>query len=373
MKGEKEVKKVIAIVLAVVLVLILGVSVAASPGDTGSSTAANKMVAVGSTVEWMEPDGDAVEVSTDSGADLDEGIDDSLTTTMFAVTDSSVFALGDTIKIDDEYMYVKSIDVPVDSGTDLAAAVAVDDTTILVKDGTVFTVGDIIKIDDEVLEVASITLNGDDTIGLSSPATESHRKGSMIFIVTLDTIMVDRDIGGDDLGIHTTGADIYIVTWEAETILLTVEGKYSNPTDLMIQFTAESALFTKISSGGKEQTGDVAFAQVEVWVEIDGNEVLVTAGDPDGSVVFNNREFGIKTLNLPDRSLIELYLQTRSANAFNWVQLNAGELDDGDGMLTIEVKGKVTTNKPNTEAMAGIGKRVLIVEPTKMASGTPGM
>ena len=370
-------KNKLAAILAMVLVLvlILGVSVAAAPGGTGSSTAANKMVAMGSTIEWMEPDGDAVEVSTDSGADLDENIDDSLTTTMFAVTDSNVFALGDTIKIDDEYMYVKSIDVPVDSGADLTSAIDDSQTVIPVTDASLIPMGSIIKIDDELMEVTLVDEITDElyvTRGYDGTLADSHRKGSMIFIVTLDTIMVDRGIG-DVIESHTTGADIYIVTWEAETTLLTVEGKYSNPTDLMIQFTAESALFTKISSGGKEQTGDVAFAQVEVWVEVDGNEVLVAADDPDGSVVFNNREFGIKTLNLPERSLIELYLQTRSANAFNWVQLNAGELDDGDGMLIIEVKGKVTTNKPNTEAMAGIGKRVLIVEPTKMASGTPGM
>jgi hypothetical protein len=347
----------------------------AVPGGPGSSEAANKMVAMGDTVDWIEPGGECEADEDNTGKTITAALDDAVNATFVEVSDSGPFELGDTIKIDDEMMYVKSIDVPVDSGADLTSTIDDQLTTTLipVTDSTLFTVGDIIRIDEELMDVTAIpdavTLTV--TRGHDGTTVASHKKGTMIFIVTLDTLLVDRGVGDSGVDAHDSGSAIYKLSWTCATDLLTVSGKYSNPTDLMIQFTAESALFTKISSGGPEEKGDIASAQLEVWVEIDGTEVRITESNSDGSVVFNNREFGIKTLNLPERSLIELYLSTRSANAFNWVQLNAGELDtDGDGELIIVVYGKVTTNKPNTEATAGVGKRVLIVEPTKMATGS---
>ncbi len=148
--------------------------------------------------------------------------------------------------------------------------------------------------------------------------------------------------------------------------LAQVTGKFSNPTDLMIQFTAESALFTKIKVTGGTNDADVAKAKVVVWVEIDGNAVPVAGTSDDGKVVFDNREFGINTSALDSGQFIELFIRTRSAHAFNWVALNVGS-----GTHTIVVKAELTIEKSaQGAAEAGVGKRVLIVEPTKMATGT---
>ena len=150
--------------------------------------------------------------------------------------------------------------------------------------------------------------------------------------------------------------------------LLSGTFRNSTPTDLIIQVTAECALWTDIVSPESE-----AAATVTVWVELDGARVPVTSDsngdgvfdDPDdGKVIFCNRAFRISTpLFVGDA--IRLFQKTRSANAFNW-----GALNVGNGIHTLVVKAQLDASVTGvgTFAQAAVGKRTLVVEPAKLAN-----
>lgn len=154
--------------------------------------------------------------------------------------------------------------------------------------------------------------------------------------------------------------------------LLTGTMKTSDPTDLIFQVTAECGLYTDIKTKGNDESR--AVASVDIWVEIDGQPVAVTTDsdgdgvhdDPDdGVVTFCKRDFELKTKDFEDENAtIELFLETKTANAFNWIHMNAGS-DTHDiavkAQLEVLVDGKGT-------AKAMIGKRTLVVEPVKMAN-----
>lgn len=149
-----------------------------------------------------------------------------------------------------------------------------------------------------------------------------------------------------------------------EATLLTGTLRSSNPTDLVLQLTLECALWTDVTTVGNDDQG--AEAQVEVWVEVDGEPVDVSSDDTDGGrAVFCNRAYEVKTLQFDDEdATIERYLRTRSANAFNWVTLNVGS-----GIHEITVKAQLDASaSDNARAKAAIGDRTLVVEPVKMAN-----
>lgn len=152
--------------------------------------------------------------------------------------------------------------------------------------------------------------------------------------------------------------------------LLTGSIKTSKPTDLIFQVTAECALWTDVKTIGDADSE--AFAQVRVWVEVDGRPVKVSA-DPadDGKVVFCNRAFRSKTTNFDDDSSddeIALFMRDRHANGFNWAKLNLGS---GPHSIEVfaELEAKITQTGPGGAfADAAVGKRTLVVEPTKLAN-----
>ena len=85
--------------------------------------------------------------------------------------------------------------------------------------------------------------------------------------------------------------------------------------------------------------------------------------DPDdGRVVFNNRDFGLSSINL--LAVLTAFEKTRSANAFNWVALNVGP-----GVHSIVVKGRLETIALSAAtSAAAVGKRTMIAEPSKLAN-----
>lgn len=162
--------------------------------------------------------------------------------------------------------------------------------------------------------------------------------------------------------------------------------KTSTNTDLIINATAEIGLYTEIKTKGNDQS--VASAGVECWVELDGEPVPFPPFDggdgtlgndftgSDGkyervvenaSVVFNNRDFGMKTSNFGDlEAEIELFLRTRSANGFNWYIPDVGQ-----GEHTITLNGNISQYVDGKgEAKALVGPRTLIVEPVNMSNGS---
>ncbi|WP_435364665.1 hypothetical protein [Haloarchaeobius sp. DYHT-AS-18] len=186
---------------------------------------------------------------------------------------------------------------------------------------------------------------GTGTVGAShSPADKVSAVGS-----TLELMESTKSNGGES----SAGAEVTLLSGTMKT---------SSPTDLILQATVESGLYTDIKTKGNDESW--ANAGVQCWVEIDGAEVPVTSGS-SGKVVFNNREFGMKTSNFEnEEAMIELFLRTRSSNAFNWLTL-----DVGSGEHTIELKADIdvyANGKGSAKAL--VGPRTLVVEPTKMAN-----
>lgn len=153
---------------------------------------------------------------------------------------------------------------------------------------------------------------------------------------------------------------------EVHTILST-ELKTSSPTDLLLSFTAECALWTDVMTVGNDQSE--AVATVNVWIEVDGERVPVSAtGSPGdtGQVTLCHRTYRVETMHFDDENAtIERFLRTKQANAFNWISL-----DPGNGVHEIAVKaqleGHAEAEDGSARAKALIGKRTLIVEPVKL-------
>jgi hypothetical protein len=152
----------------------------------------------------------------------------------------------------------------------------------------------------------------------------------------------------------------------AETVtLLTATLKTSTTADLVLQVTAECSLVTDVTTVGNDMQS--AFGQVKVWVELDGIPVLVSSDDTSdpGRVVFCNRAYSRTTSMFDDEdATIATFFRTRAANAFNWLAMNVG-----NGIHTITVKAELTEEATsNAVAEAAVGKRTLIIEPTKLAN-----
>lgn len=151
---------------------------------------------------------------------------------------------------------------------------------------------------------------------------------------------------------------------EAVTIL-SEQVRTSNPTDLILSVSLECSITTDVTTVGSDD--QTAVGDIKVWVEIDGQPVLVSTDDAEGGkVTFCNRTYQRQTsLGSDDeQDSIRTFIETRTANAFNWMAL-----DVGSAIHTIEVKAQlVTQSTANASALAVIGNRTLIVEPTKSAN-----
>ena len=192
------------------------------------------------------------------------------------------------------------------------------------------------------------------TAGLSDGASNAANKTS----AGSSTVeYLSADVADSDLGLP----------------VLTTTIKTSKPTDLLLQLSMECALWTQVISTTVQDhvdgIGPYARAEARVvgWIEVDGVPVTLGHGD-DGKVVFCDRvhEQEISDIdNSTGNFTLRQYLETRSANAFNWVSL-----DVGSGVHTIVVKVDIeASNTEGSFAEGGIGKRTLIVEPTRFANG----
>lgn len=150
--------------------------------------------------------------------------------------------------------------------------------------------------------------------------------------------------------------------------LLSTSIKTASPTDLVVQVTAECDILTRLSTVGNDVAE--ASAAIRMWVELDGAPVVVNsaeAAEDAGRVTFCDRIHQQQTSDFDDEdATIEQFLQTRSANAFNWIAL-----DVGHGVHTVEIVGTLTQETAGDATAQGIvGKRTLVVEPMMLAHGT---
>ena len=182
------------------------------------------------------------------------------------------------------------------------------------------------------------------------------------------------DDSGLAKGVRPTGAP-GLAAPDREGVVLTGTLRASKPTDLVIQVTAECALWTTVATFGGDSMSE-ARATVTLTPYLDGVPVAVTGGGP-ASVVFCDRLHRATVSDLDDDDArMEHFLATRSANAFNWIALNVGS-----GVHVIEIVATLETSLSNADdedafpggidhplVQAGVGLRTLVVEPTKLAN-----
>jgi hypothetical protein len=181
------------------------------------------------------------------------------------------------------------------------------------------------------------------------------------------------------------GSKAEVIAPNTNKPIMSATFKTSKPTDLLIGVSLECAILTDVViNGGPDVPTETASAEgtVRVWAELDGKIVPIEdvsappqdpaqsgTGDETDKVTFCDR--------LHQRTITDAeedpdgidksrdYQRSKSANAFNWVRLNAGS-----GMHTLVIKADLTTTAvgEGSKAEAIIGNRTLVVEPTKLAN-----
>jgi hypothetical protein len=199
------------------------------------------------------------------------------------------------------------------------------------------------------------------------------------------------------------GSTMAVVNPGTEVPILTATMKTSKPQDLIFSVSLECSIITQTYiPGGEDATSQSSNAEgtVRIWVEIDGivvpiNSSVSPPNDPSqpgdkakDKVTFCHREQehevtdqeeneGPLTGGNPNGDGIDeqrLYLNSKTANAFNWIYMNAGS-----AVHTIVVKADLVTSdaacpaegQPATAAecsQALIGNRTLTVFPERLAN-----
>src|SRR5256712_7915415 len=148
-------------------------------------------------------------------------------------------------------------------------------------------------------------------------------------------------------------------------LVLTGYMKTSSVGDLLVGFSMECALWTATSNTatkGGVKTSSTARAAVNVTVTVDG-----VAAEP-GQVVYCDREqtvtlqFSSGTVLVTDAITLELFLNTKNANHFNFYQKNVGS---GVHRVDVFVSSFVVadpTSPVATGTRAAVGKRSLVIE-----------
>jgi hypothetical protein len=198
------------------------------------------------------------------------------------------------------------------------------------------------------------------------------------------------------------GTTIDDVAANTDHVVLSETMKVSTPADAVLSATAECSILTYLRSAGSTTADSTdnsnASGTVEMWVTIDGKVVPVASGageGQDGEVVFCNRTYQrtiTDTENDDDgRDEVRDFIDTRTANGFNWLALNIGSAYDrpnvpagsSNNIVEIQLHARYTetangnpsgacsavTNNAAQEdcSKAFVGQRTLIVEPTNVS------
>jgi hypothetical protein len=168
------------------------------------------------------------------------------------------------------------------------------------------------------------------------------------------------------------GDKTVVMAPQTGAILLTAVMHTSQPTDLILQVSAECSILTTVTNTGTSTA--TATGQVRVWVTVDGQIVPVQSvsnppqttpppGDDTDKAVFCERTHTVNFMPSTETETIQQYQATKNADAFNWLRQNVGA---GDHI--IRVKADLASSATNGTAEAVVGNRTLIVDPTKMAN-----
>ena len=180
--------------------------------------------------------------------------------------------------------------------------------------------------------------------------------------------------------VAASGSSLEVVGANERKVILSETVKINNPTDLIIGVSAECAILTQVTNSANGQT-ERAFGEVKIFVTINGREVPVADDAAEqGRVVFCNRAQEQEWTDSTDPvtgdddgdDQLRQYLDTRTANAFNWLALNVGTEYGGTeaNVHKIEVWAEWTTEATaGAIAEAAVGNRTLVLEPVKAAVG----
>lgn len=150
-------------------------------------------------------------------------------------------------------------------------------------------------------------------------------------------------------------------------LLLEETFRTSSTSDLLLQVSSECSITNEVTTVGSDMSDARGQLKFLLTISTDGGAerpIGVVEGDEtDGGVVFCDRLYQRETAFTDDEDhAIETFIRTRTANAFNWVQPNAGK-----GVHTVRLYADYLETTTNTgDAMAVVGRRTMIIEPVKM-------
>lgn len=173
------------------------------------------------------------------------------------------------------------------------------------------------------------------------------------------------------------GSKVVVSGPNVEVPILSATLRSSKPSDLILSVSLECSILTRLRTASSENGGTstaLAHGQIRVWVEIDNQIVPINSvgggepGNETDKVTFCDRAYQRTVTDaenpLDGQDVEEDYIDTKNANAFNWLRLNVGA-----GVHTIVVKATLLQEtQGDATAQAVIGNRSLIVEPAKLAN-----
>jgi len=207
---------------------------------------------------------------------------------------------------------------------------------------------------------AAGALSGTSTAGTSGTASSGTTAGSASATGTTTNYPADK--------MTVAASKLAVIDPQADVVLLSGKMRTSNPADLTFSVTLECSILTALSNSANDT--QTAQGEVDVWIEVDGKRVGVQPAQPgqsdDGSVTFCNRVYTVTTSFPNDpNAMLDQYISTKDANAFNWVAMNVGS-----AIHTIEVHATLTsssTDPTKDMSKAEVGNRTLVVNTTETA------
>jgi hypothetical protein len=182
-----------------------------------------------------------------------------------------------------------------------------------------------------------------------------------------------------------------------DLVILRETVRVSSVSDLVLSATSECALITEVTTGepdpgeGLSDSAE-ARASIDYYITIDGETVPVSTADEDpitmghqtddGRIVFCDRLYRQTQTddgddNNDDLDTLRTYMETRTANGFNWAALDVGKNYDQVGtptgtnnnIVVIELHAvfeeTATVNKATADAL--VGRSSLVINPTHMS------
>ena len=169
--------------------------------------------------------------------------------------------------------------------------------------------------------------------------------------------------------------DVEFVEAGESELLLKQSFRTSTTSDLLLQIASECSIITEVTTVGNDESSGRGQLRYHLTISTDGGPerpigIMQTSpstttpgtATDDGGVVFCDRKYERETTLFNDEdATIRTFMETRSANAFNWVQLNAGR-----GIHTVRLYGSYDEQEVNTATAEGVvGRRTMIIEPVK--------